>query len=152
QNWGPAEDLLEQCEQGRRGWEWHYLKRLRQKPSVLFPFGAPWWGAEGFDLAFQPGSQLLAIPNADGTIRIWDVAIGRETAALRGHTGPVLAVAFSPDGRHLASAGDDRTVRIWDPAIGQELLRLKGHKEQVVGVAFSPDQGRLLASASNDRT
>ena len=36
-------------------------------------------------------------------MRIWDVATGRERAALTGHTGGVTAVAVAPDGSWLAS-------------------------------------------------
>jgi WD40 repeat protein len=81
-----------------------------------------------------------------GEVKLWDVATGQETLALRGHTGPVYGVAFSPDGRRLASAGYDWTVRMWDGATGQETLTLRGHTAPVMSVAFSPDGSRLASS------
>ena len=39
----------------------------------------------------------------DNTVRLWDVASGKETARLEGHGDAVWSVAFSPDGTRLAS-------------------------------------------------
>jgi WD40 repeat protein len=65
-------------------------------------------------LAFNPEGTRLATACGDHTIRLWDVATGKEVCELRGHEAYVHAVAFSPDGTRLASASGDSTVRIWD--------------------------------------
>src|SRR5262249_26167917 len=91
-----------------------------------------------------------ASASQDKTMKLWDVATGRETLTLRGHTVGINNVAYSPDGRRLASASD-ATVRLWDAATGQEILTLRGHTARGLRVASSPD-GRRLASASQDRT
>jgi WD40 repeat protein len=156
-NWGRAEELLDECPEKLRSWEWHYLKRLRhtarvpplrvgERPSVT----------GGFDMAFHPNGRLLAIPStepgADGRIQLWDVSNGRAVLTLIGHTGRVLAVAISPDGRLLASASQE-SVKVWDLTAGLEKGELREplftcpHEELVVGVTFSPD-GKRLASAS----
>jgi WD40 repeat protein len=75
----------------------------------------------------QPGRTRLASGSADNTVRVWDVASGKETARLQGHGGAVNAVAFSPDGTRLASGSADNTVRVWDVASGKETARLAGH-------------------------
>ena len=162
QSWGRAEELLDECPESRRGWEWHYLKRLRHVSPIALPVGQPVVMGEGFDLAFSPDSRLLAIPSADNEIRVWDLPTNRVVLILRGHSARVLAVAFSPDGRRLASTSEDGTVRVWDlaipnglaaadaPSIMSPVLKLVGHTDRVLGVAFSPD-GSLLASAGNDK-
>ena len=100
---------------------------------------------------FDTTGMLVAAASAQGPVRLWDVATGREVARFDGHDGNSLDVAFDPDGGRLATGGIDGTVRLWDVAARAPVAVLKGHNGVVWRVAFSPD-GKRLASGSSDRT
>ncbi|VFN01706.1 MAG: WD domain-containing protein, G-beta repeat-containing protein [Candidatus Kentron sp. G] len=59
-------------------------------------------------VAFSPDGSMLASGSFDNTVRLWDVATGREIARLTGHGSLVRSVAFSPDGSRLVSGGGPR--------------------------------------------
>jgi WD40 repeat protein/tRNA A-37 threonylcarbamoyl transferase component Bud32 len=137
-----AQDLLDACQRDIRGWEHRFLSTLINRAQRTFP------GPGGVStVRLSPDGRRLAGAGADGTVKVWDVATGREVCTLGGHTGPVTCVCFSADGRFLADAGEDMTVKVWDVATGKEPLTLQGHTTRVTGLAFSND-GKQVASAS----
>ncbi|MBY0229167.1 MAG: hypothetical protein K2W96_07820, partial [Gemmataceae bacterium] len=99
--------------------------------------------------AISPDGKLAALASADKTVRIIEVATGRDVRRCVGHTASVWAVAFSPDGTRLLSGSKDGTVRLWDMETARELARMEGHLDLVSAVAFSPD-GRQALSAGYD--
>jgi WD40 repeat protein len=103
-------------------------------------------------MTFSPDSRLLATGNADGSVRIWDLAESKQIdgGPLVSGAGPVDSVAFSPDGNTLAAASSDGSVRLWDVLTGQQIgSPLTQSAGPVNSVAFSPD-GRTLTVASSD--
>ena len=65
-------------------------------------------------LAYSPDGRALTVRGSDGTVRVWDVAAGKEIGQFKGHSGRVEAVAFSSDGKTLVTSATDTTVLLWD--------------------------------------
>ncbi len=98
-------------------------------------------------LAMVPGGGQVVMGQMDGTVRLWEVATGKDTV-LGHHEGQVTALNVSPDGRYAASGSADRTTRLWDLSTGKVRV-LRGAREKVHPVLFSPD-GQQLAMGSVD--
>jgi RNA polymerase sigma factor (sigma-70 family) len=78
-------------------------------------------GGKGFpdSLAFSADGATLAGTDR-GTVRLWDVASGKELTPVQGgHRQVVSSVAFTADGG-LVSSGWDGSVREWDVATGRQ--------------------------------
>jgi WD40 repeat protein/serine/threonine protein kinase len=148
-NLGRALQLLDECPEDLREWEWYYLKRLcRVDPVVLR------YTSEIHCAAFHPGGEQVAAACADGTVKVLDARSGKVLQTLRVPGTYFFSVAFRPpDGRYLAAASADKWVRLWDWATGQVVFQRTGHVGDYTGmtytVAFSPD-GRLLVAGGED--
>ncbi|MEV8443286.1 serine/threonine-protein kinase [Actinosynnema sp. NPDC051121] len=95
---------------------------------------------------------LLASASRDRTVRLWDVAAGRQRAALN-HGSALNSVVFSPDGTLLATSNwIDNTVVLWDVDTGEQHATLTGEgRGNIAKVTFSAD-GELLATANTNGT
>jgi WD40 repeat protein/serine/threonine protein kinase len=144
-NLNQVEQLLDACPAELRGWEWHYLRRLRLGNVSVLRHASP-----GQCVAFSPDGERLASGNLEGVVKVWDLRNGREIASWRAHGDQVYGLAFRPDGRALASASLDETVKVWETATWKQRLTFHGHPGGVCSVAFSPD-GSQLASAGFDK-
>src|SRR5207248_2108760 len=121
-NLGRAKDLLDECPDDRRQWEWHYLKRLGRVEPMILP-----GSAKGvYDVAFSPDGRRLASGGEDRSSIISDVTSGQELFRFSGHAGLASSVAFSPDGLLLASGNFGGAPKVWDAQTGHPVHTLAG--------------------------
>ena len=108
-NLSRMEALLEQCPSDLRGWEWHYLKRLRYRTLSPLRHDSP-----VISLAFSRDGKLLATGTQAGVVTVWQAKTGQELRQWKAHQTNATSVVFSPDGRYLATGSQDLTVKVWD--------------------------------------
>ncbi|RPI83275.1 MAG: WD40 repeat domain-containing protein, partial [Planctomycetaceae bacterium] len=80
--------------------------------------------------------------------RLWFLA-NRSWNVVRPETR-LDAIAVSVDGRQFVTGGWNGKAQVWDSATGQQVRTLSHTGQYVHAAAYSPD-GRLLATAGNDR-
>jgi WD40 repeat protein/serine/threonine protein kinase len=144
-NVGSAEELLHECPERLRGWEWRLLKRQPYEEPLVVPTGKVWV----MQLACSDDGRYLATSSIDsamrGEVKLRDAVTGKEVHTLPGH-----AVAFQPKGGQLATADADK-VHLWDAATAKPVRTLEGHTGAISALSYRPD-GKRLASASVDGT
>jgi WD40 repeat protein len=64
-------------------------------------------------LRWRAYGSLVAVESS-GTVRLWEVATGRQTAVLRRPSYMLVSVSFSPDGRRLACSSRSKGGWVWD--------------------------------------
>ena len=77
----------------------------------------------------QSGWQDPGFGSGDKTVKLWEVATGKEQATLQGHTEWSSPWRSVPDGKTLASGSMDKTIKLWDVATGKERATLQGHTD-----------------------
>jgi hypothetical protein len=98
-------------------------------------------------LVFAPDAKLLATGGEDGTVRLWDLATGKDRV-LAERLRKITALAFAGNGGTLAAADENRVLHFWDLSTGKEVRRVERspYEGRIEAIAFSPD-GKTLATS-----
>ena len=97
----------------------------------------------------SPDERTLAAWDTDlgKSVRLFDVATGRECAPPIPHTGWLHAVAFSPDSTRLVMVGSDAPAQIRDARTGQKSGEPLAHPPGLWCAVFSPDGETIVTCA-----
>ena len=99
-----------------------------------------------------PDGKRLLSTSYDKSVRLWDIATGREIRRIP-HPAVVLAAALvPPDARRVITGCDDGVVRLWDLESGKLIRSLVKHQGRVQSVAVSADGARALSGGVGDKT
>jgi WD40 repeat protein len=104
-----------------------------------------------YDVAFNPAGDRVAACSADRSIRVWNVASGKQELLIEDHADWVMAIAWNHDGTQLASGSRDKTSKVFDAKTGDSVATYPGHSETVFGVAFSDDGKQVFSSGADKK-
>lgn len=100
-------------------------------------------------LTMTQDAKILAISDGNRTVKLHDIATGRELRAFPDHELPVTGLTFSTDGQRLitvAAQGISKYVRIYDVADGKAML-VPGY---LADGALAPDRKRIACAKAAD--
>ena len=65
-------------------------------------------------VAIAPDGRTAFSGSHDRTLKLWDLASGKELRTFTGIPTGVTSVAMAPDGRTVFSGSGDKTLKLWD--------------------------------------
>src|SRR5262249_43075262 len=103
---------------GRGGLSRRPPRPFRRRFPYGHPVGRRALSAGGYMMGTSgtpgPNGKVLAEPEMDKSVRLWDVETGKELRRFEGQTRMVTSVAFAPDGRSALTASADGSLRLWE--------------------------------------
>lgn len=85
----------------------------------------------------------------DCSLRLWDLATGREIRSFAGHARRVLCISFCSGERTAVSVSEDGVIKLWDVASGKE-LDTRQVSAGLLHAAISNDGARVLTGVDRN--
>jgi WD40 repeat protein len=156
---GQGKQLLTGCSDGfYRIWDVSSGKEIRRfsmgaagnvpRGGIANAGGAVYFVGNAGRIALSSDGATLAAMGADGGVRLWDVAAGKEIRTIAMTPAANMPrrmmygganLAFAPDGKSLATQSSDQVIHLWDIASGKEIRRIgrqPENKKPLNAVAF----------------
>ncbi|KAG7212794.1 hypothetical protein KM043_013053 [Ampulex compressa] len=103
-------------------------------------------------LVVTPDSQSMITGSRDMSLKVWQLAGGKLSQVLVGHTDHVTCVAVAVLDKSIVVSGSrDANLIVWDINTGDDLHTLNGHLGYITCVRLSGD-GTLAVSGSEDKS
>jgi katanin p80 WD40 repeat-containing subunit B1 len=100
-------------------------------------------------LIFDDQEQNVVSGAMNGSIKVFDLNVGRLARSLRGHQVNTCSLHYHPYGEFIVSGSGDTTMKVWDVRQKNCIQTYSGHQKELTCVRFSPD-GRWVASSAKD--
>ncbi len=88
--------------------------------------------------------QYLVSGSGDSTIKVWEIATGKEIRTLSGHQAWVTALAVTGDGQYLVSGSGDSTIKVWEIATGTVIVT-SIVESSILCCGITPDRKTIIA-------
>ena len=97
-------------------------------------------------------STMLASGSFSGTIRTWDVEMGKAARSLAaGHKSAVTCLDFYRTPKYLLSGSLDTSVKFWDLRRRGAIGTYKHHRDRVTVVKYSPDGNWFITGGADNQ-
>jgi hypothetical protein len=103
-----------------------------------------------FGASLSPDASKVAAGCTDNTVRILDVATGKELYKIGSHENWVLGTVFGVDGKRMVSVGRDRAAKLNDANSGAFLENVNLLRGELAAVARHPSK-EIIVIGGEDR-
>jgi WD40 repeat protein len=93
---------------------------------------------------YSADGKFIITGSKDKTLKLWEVATGREIRTFTGHTKSVTGVKFSPDGSKVVSVSYDQFAIVWSVKTGNQIISFKDSLDEIRNAIFTPDGKQIL--------
>jgi len=100
-------------------------------------------------VAYSPDGKFAVTGSADKTIKLWEVATGREIRSYLGNSGDITFLTFDQTGKYLASIDLDHSLKILEVATSKEIRTIALPNDRIISATFSPDGNIITGSKEN---
>jgi RNA polymerase sigma factor (sigma-70 family) len=99
------------------------------------------------EFVFTPDGSRLMTAHYDGSVRSWDLDLGKELSRFKLTRSGQMSIACSADGRWLGVSRSDKKIAIYELASGKEAFTTGAHDSGIRDLAFTRDGRGVVGNA-----